>query len=147
MASNALSAVASIVESITCVGDTAALSVYAYVVPVQGVGLLLKSYPVRNNSISGILFNRRRSNFKYNVLYYVYYIEGGTIMPDTSEGLEQAIRQAASEASEVSTSLGSVKQRTLQELIEADRYLRSLEVNKQPSRAIKFIRLIPNGAV
>jgi hypothetical protein len=69
-------------------------------------------------------------------------------MPDdSSNNLEQTIRQAASEVSEVTTSLGTVRQRTLQELIEADRYLRSLEVGKKPARALKFIRLIPDGAV
>jgi hypothetical protein len=68
-------------------------------------------------------------------------------MPNDPNHLEQAIRQAASEASEVSTSIGTVKQRTLQELIEADRYLRSLEVNKKPARALRFVRLIPNGTV
>jgi hypothetical protein len=68
-------------------------------------------------------------------------------MPDNNNTLEQTIRQAANESSEVSTSLGTVKQRTLQELIEADRYLRSLEVSKKPARALKFIRLIPNGTV
>ena len=68
-------------------------------------------------------------------------------MPDENNSLEQTIRQAASEASEVSTSIGTVKQRTLQELIEADRYLRSLEVVQKPARALRFIRLIPNGTV
>lgn len=68
-------------------------------------------------------------------------------MPDEPNNLEQTIRQAAAEASEVSTSLGTVKQRTLQELIEADRYLRSLEANQKPAKALRFIRMIPNGTV
>jgi hypothetical protein len=68
-------------------------------------------------------------------------------MPEESHNLEQVIRQVASEASEVSTSIGKVKQRTLQELIEADRYLRSLNAVQKPARALRFIRLIPNGTV
>lgn len=61
--------------------------------------------------------------------------------------LEDRIREAAQEPVSASSDAGSVTQRSLSELIEADRYLASKEAVRSRSRGLKLSKFIPPGTV
>jgi len=61
--------------------------------------------------------------------------------------LTDAIQQNAEGPAEVSGDAGTVKQHSLRDQIEADRYLASKEAAGQPQRGLRFNKLIPPGAV
>lgn len=60
--------------------------------------------------------------------------------------IQDAIEQNALGPSEVSTSAGRVKQHSLQEQIEADRYLRDQTAAGRNHRGLSFVKLIRPGA-
>lgn len=65
----------------------------------------------------------------------------------TQPPLDDVIRDAAQKPSSVSGDAGSVTQRSLTELIEADRYLASKEAAKSKFRGLRLSKLIPPGTV
>jgi hypothetical protein len=68
-------------------------------------------------------------------------------MPEEIDGLRDVIREAAAGPSSVSGDAGTVSQRSLSELIEADKYLAAKESARAPRRGLRFSKLIPPGAV
>ena len=60
--------------------------------------------------------------------------------------LEDTIRESAQKPAEVSSDAGSVKQHSLKDQIEADRYLTSKEAANSSKRGLRFNKLIPPGA-
>jgi len=60
--------------------------------------------------------------------------------------LEQTIRDNAQGPAEVSGDAGTVKQHSLKEQIEADRYLASKAAVNKTKRGLKFNKLVPPGA-
>ncbi len=63
-----------------------------------------------------------------------------------AEDLEQTIRQNAAGPAEVSGDAGTVKQHSLKEQIEADRYLESKRAARKRGWAWLLKKLIPPGA-
>jgi hypothetical protein len=64
-------------------------------------------------------------------------------MPDLSDILEDA----AAEPVEARGDAGSIRQRSLAELIEADRYLKSRDGLRRTDRGLKLTKLSPPGTV
>ncbi|KAA0215776.1 MAG: hypothetical protein DYG94_06425 [Leptolyngbya sp. PLA3] len=67
-------------------------------------------------------------------------------MPESSENLEQAIRDNAAGPKRAQGDAGSVEQHPLPDQIAVDRYLASKQAAAHPSRAIRMTRLVPPGA-
>ena len=65
-------------------------------------------------------------------------------MPE--ETLEQAIRDNAQGPAEAHGDSGGVKQHSLQDQIEADRFLASKQAVKSKSRGVRFTKMAPPGA-
>ena len=63
-------------------------------------------------------------------------------MPDD---LEQSIRDNAEGPAEARGDSGSMKQHSLKDQIEADRYLASKQAAKSKSRGLRFTKLVPPG--
>lgn len=60
--------------------------------------------------------------------------------------LTDTIETSASEPASASSDAGSVSQRSLSELIEADKYLKSSDGSSNKSRGLRFTKLVPPGA-
>lgn len=65
-------------------------------------------------------------------------------MPEDT--LEQAIRENAQGPAEAHGDSGGVKQHSLKDQIEADRFLASKQAVKSKSRGIRFTKVAPPGA-
>lgn len=65
-------------------------------------------------------------------------------MPD--ESLEQSIRDNAAGPAEAHGDSGGMKQHSLKDQIEADRYLASKEATKKKHRGLRLSRISPPGA-
>lgn len=63
-----------------------------------------------------------------------------------ADDLEQTIRDNAEGPSEARGDSGSMKQHSLQDQIEADRYLASKKAAKSKSRGLRFTKIAPPGA-
>ncbi len=63
-----------------------------------------------------------------------------------SDDLSETIREQAAEPAAMAGDTGSVKQRSVAELIEADRYLASKAAARSPRRGLILTRLRPPGA-
>ena len=63
-----------------------------------------------------------------------------------AQDLDDTIRRNAEGPSEASGDSGSMKQHSLREQIEADRYLNSKEAAKSKSLGIRTAKLVPPGA-
>ena len=66
------------------------------------------------------------------------------LMPD--QPLDETIRENAKGPAEARGDSGSVKQHSLQNQIEADRFLASKQAVKSKQRGIRFTKLSPPGA-
>jgi len=64
-------------------------------------------------------------------------------MPDLSETIETA----AATPAEVTTDEGNVKERPLDELIQADQYLQGKSAATKKHRGLRFTKLVPPGTV
>ena len=67
-------------------------------------------------------------------------------MPDADNTLDQTIRENAEGPAEAHGDSGGVKQHSLPDQIEADRYLASKQAAKSKSRGLRFSKLAPPGA-
>jgi hypothetical protein len=67
-------------------------------------------------------------------------------LPDTDNTLDQSIRENAQGPAEAHGDSGGVKQHSLQDQIEADRFLASKQAMKSKSRGVRFTKLSPPGA-
>jgi hypothetical protein len=67
-------------------------------------------------------------------------------LPDADNTLDQSIRENAQGPAEAHGDSGGVKQHSLKDQIEADRYLASKEAAKTKSRGLRFTKLSPPGA-
>lgn len=65
----------------------------------------------------------------------------------TAPDLSSQIQSLANGPAEVSGDAGSVKQRPISELIEADRYLASKAAMSDPLRGLRFAKITPPGSV
>lgn len=65
-------------------------------------------------------------------------------MPD--ESIEQSIRDNAAGPAEAHGDAGGMKQHSLKDQIEADRYLASKEAAKKKHRGLRLSRISPPGA-
>jgi hypothetical protein len=65
-------------------------------------------------------------------------------MADNS--LDQSIRENAQGPAKASGDSGSVEQHSLQDQIEADKYLASKQAAKQKHRGLRFSKLVPPSA-
>lgn len=63
--------------------------------------------------------------------------------PDTT--IQDAIRTAATTPAKASNETGSVESRPIKDLIEADRYEKSVAAAKKSHRGLRFTKLIPPG--
>lgn len=68
---------------------------------------------------------------------------GYALTPDTT--IQDAIKNAALTPARASNETGSVDARPIKELIEADRYEKSVAAVKKPHRGLRFTKLIPPG--
>jgi len=64
-------------------------------------------------------------------------------MPDE---LSEAIEENAKGPKKATGDSGSIEQHPLKDQIAADKFLASKEATKQPSRGLRFSKLIPPGA-
>lgn len=64
----------------------------------------------------------------------------------TDEPLDQSIRENAHGPAEAHGDSGGMKQHSLPEQIEADRYLASKQAVKAKSRGVRFTKIAPPGA-
>ena len=64
----------------------------------------------------------------------------------TAEPLDQSIRENAQGPAEAHGDSGGMKQHSLPEQIEADRYLASKQAVKSKSRGVRFTKIAPPGA-
>ena len=64
----------------------------------------------------------------------------------TDEPLDQSIRENAQGPAEAHGDSGGMKQHSLPEQIEADRYLASKQAVKSKSRGVRFTKIAPPGA-
>ncbi|MBX3452742.1 MAG: hypothetical protein KF777_24615 [Planctomycetaceae bacterium] len=60
--------------------------------------------------------------------------------------LDETIRENAQGPAKATGDSGSVEQHSLQDQIEADRYLASKQAAKSKSRGLRFSKLVPPGA-
>jgi len=67
-------------------------------------------------------------------------------LPDADNTLDQTIRENAEGPAEAHGDSGGVKQHSLPDQIEADRYLASKQAAKSKSRGLRFSKLAPPGA-
>ncbi len=63
-----------------------------------------------------------------------------------AEDLEQNIRDNAQGPKRAQSDSVSVEQHDLKDQIEADRYLSSKEAVKNPSKGVRFTKLVPPGS-
>lgn len=68
-------------------------------------------------------------------------------MPDASTDLGDTIANAATTPSSASSDGQSVSARPVNEIIEADRYLRAKESAAKKHRGLRFAKIVPPGAV
>ena len=61
--------------------------------------------------------------------------------------LEDTIEDSASKPASASSDAGSVSQRSLGELIEADRYLESKRARSRRSAGLSFRKIVPPGTI
>lgn len=66
-------------------------------------------------------------------------------MPSEETDLEQSIRDNAAGPAEAHGDAGGMKQHSLQDQIEADRYLASKQAAKSKSRGLRFSKMTPPG--
>jgi len=64
----------------------------------------------------------------------------------SDESIEQSIRDNASGPAEAHGDSGGMKQHSLKDQIEADRYLASKEAAKKKHRGLRLSRISPPGA-
>lgn len=64
----------------------------------------------------------------------------------TAPDLSTQIQSLANGPAEVSGDAGSVKQRSVSELIEADRYLASKTAMANPLKGLRFAKITPPGS-
>jgi len=60
--------------------------------------------------------------------------------------LEQHIKDNAAGPKRAQGDAGSVEQHSLKDQIEADRYLSSKHASANPTKAVRFTKLVPPGA-
>lgn len=63
-----------------------------------------------------------------------------------ADDLAETIRENASGPAEVQGDQGSMRQHRPGEVIESDRYLRSLAATKRPAGGLRITKLVPHGA-
>jgi len=68
-------------------------------------------------------------------------------MPESSDNLDQTIRDNAAGPKRAQGDAGSVEQHGLKDQIEADRYLSAKDAAKKKGLGIKVTRGIPHGTV
>jgi hypothetical protein len=66
--------------------------------------------------------------------------------PQATPGLDQTIRDNASQPAKASVDGQTVEQHSLKDQIEADRYLASKQAARTPRNALRLTRLVPPGA-
>ena len=62
-----------------------------------------------------------------------------------TDNLDDTIRQNAQGPAEVSSDAGTVKQHSLNEQLEVDKYLSAKEAVKKKERGLRFNKLVPPG--
>ncbi|MFV0446412.1 MAG: hypothetical protein ACK5Q5_22800 [Planctomycetaceae bacterium] len=67
-------------------------------------------------------------------------------MPTPESNLDDAIRENAQGPAEAHGDSGGVKQHSLKDQIEADRFLASKQAMKSKSRGVRFSKVRPPGA-
>ena len=67
-------------------------------------------------------------------------------MPTPESNLDDAIRENAQGPAEAHGDSGGVKQHSLKDQIEADRFLASKQAVKSKARGVRFTKLSPPGA-
>lgn len=67
-------------------------------------------------------------------------------MPTPASNLDDAIRENAQGPAEAHGDSGGVKQHSLKDQIEADRFLASKQAMKSKSRGVRFSKVRPPGA-
>lgn len=67
-------------------------------------------------------------------------------MADETGSLDDAIRENAQGPAEAHGDSGGVKQHSLKDQIEADRFLASKQAVKSKSRGVRFTKIAPPGA-
>lgn len=67
-------------------------------------------------------------------------------MPTPESNLDDAIRENAQGPAEAHGDAGGVKQHSLKDQIEADRFLASKQAVKSKSRGVRFTKVRPPGA-
>jgi len=67
-------------------------------------------------------------------------------MPTPESNLDDAIRENAQGPAEAHGDAGGVKQHSLKDQIEADRFLASKQAVKSKARGVRFTKLSPPGA-
>lgn len=67
-------------------------------------------------------------------------------MPTSESNLDDAIRENAQGPAEAHGDSGGVKQHSLKDQIEADRFLASKQAVKSKARGVRFTKLSPPGA-
>lgn len=67
-------------------------------------------------------------------------------MPTPESNLDDAIRENAQGPAEAHGDAGGVKQHSLKDQIEADRFLASKQAMKSKSRGVRFTKVRPPGA-
>lgn len=72
---------------------------------------------------------------------------GGSGVVHMSEGLEQAIQDAASGAAKVNVDGVATESHNLKDLIEADKYLASKKAGRRPGPPFRTLKIVPPGAV
>lgn len=68
-------------------------------------------------------------------------------MPESTDNLDEAIRDNAAGPKRAQGDAGSVEQHGLKDQIEADRYLSAKDAAKKKGLGIKITRAVPHGTV
>lgn len=71
----------------------------------------------------------------------------GAVMPESTDSLDQAIRDNAAGPKRAQGDAASVEQHGLKDQIEADRYLSAKDAAKKKGLGIKVTRAVPHGTV
>ena len=66
---------------------------------------------------------------------------------DVADELDNAIRQNAQGPESASADGVQVKQRSLRDVIEADKYLAGKDARRNPARAFTRVKIVPPGTV
>ncbi len=65
----------------------------------------------------------------------------------SDDDLSQTIKETAATAKKAKGDNGELEQHNLSELITADRYLKEQEAARNPTKTLRFSRVVPPGSV